>query len=57
MWYENILFYFVQISTLEENGNPQNVSKILVLVNGHNLLPTMYYEKFQVYRKSEEILQ
>lgn len=56
MWYENILFYFVQISTLEENGNPQNVSKILGLVNGHNLLP-FYYEKFQVYRKSEEILQ
>lgn len=57
MWYENVLFYFVQISTLEENDNPQNISKILGLVNGHNLLPTFYYERFQIYRKSEEILQ
>ena len=57
MWYENVLFYFVKISTLEQNDNPQDVSKVLDLVNGHNLLPTFYYEKFQIYIKSEEILQ
>lgn len=51
MWYENVLFYFVKISDLEENDNPQNISKILGLVNGHNLFLIIYYENFQIYRK------
>ena len=51
MWYENVLFYFVKISDLEENDNPQNISKILRLVNGHNLFLIIYYENFQIYRK------
>lgn len=51
MWYEFVLFYFVKISDLEENDNPQNISKILSLVNGHNLFLIIYYEKCQIYRK------
>lgn len=51
MWYEFVLFYFVKISDLEENDNPQNISKILGLVNGHNLFLIIYYENFQIYRK------
>lgn len=56
MWFKNVLFYFLKISTLEQSDNPQNVSKILGLVNGHNLLQIFYYEKFQIYRKNEEII-
>lgn len=57
MWYEKVLFYFAKISTLEQSDNPQNISKIFGLLNGHNLLPTFYYKTFQIYRKSESILQ
>ena len=41
---------FYKISTLEQSDNPQNISKTLGLVNGHNLFPMFCCEKFQIYR-------
>lgn len=44
-------YLLCKISTLEQSDNPQDTSKIFGLVDGHDLLPTFYYEKFQICRK------